>query len=661
MNLLKNTLVSKLMLVALMLVGAKAMSAESKLYIEPVVIDDYTVRSIPVVLEHDGTMGALNFDIELSKSLEFEVKGKEVNAITRNPGFLADGQQMTTSAKVEGGYENSQTARVMIVSRRGNAFPANKGVVAYINVKAKKDALDKTIEKDPELFISVKRVTVTAAAGDKNEKIADKTYDVSQISEIKLGVTGGDFIMNPKGKKNVMLNLANNVDVATFMFDLELPEGFKVDYSNCGFTKRASNGAWLDYFPSKTEANKIRFIVSDIETNKAISGKSGDIMWLALEAPESFGEEVVLKFSKVEVGTVEGKTFYGPDFETKLANGKSSYDKALAELKTIDDAFAAAQKTISEKCADVKDQFKGEAIAADIAALKKAVEDAYANTTLGADYDKIMAPKAEIEKSIAKLVEDATAAQAKLDAEKALKAAADKATAEIKALNDGLAAALATIAKECPLVADDFKGENVADAIKALQTKVDAAIADGTLPAKYDEVMAPAKEIAELTATLVKEAKDAQAIAENEAKAEADRVAKNKAAYEADLAEVAKLEAELQAVVDGFKAEWTNLFPSDKNDVIREIKNTKKDIESEKARVAIEGEYVSQVDAQNIRDMIAYYKNLVETSGIDSIVADENLGNVRIYTIDGVQHNRLVPGVNIIVKEDGTTSKVYVK
>lgn len=675
MNLFKNTLVSKLMLVALMLVGGKTMLAESKLYIEPVVIDDYKVHSIPVIFEHDGNMGALNFDIELSKSLEFDVKinnDKTIDvtpAVTRNPDFLANGQQMTINVETQNGYENSQTARVMVVTRRGNPFPANKGIVAYINVKAKKDALDKTIEKDPELFISVKRVTATTPDNKVSEKVADKTYDVSQISEIKLDVTGGDFIMNPKGQKNVMLNLVNNVNVATFMFDMELPEGFKVAYDNCGFTSRASNGAWLDYFPSKTNPNSIRFIVTDIETNAAFSGKSGDIMWIALEAPESFESEVVIKFSNIEVGTKDSKTFYGPDFSTKISNGGSVYEKALAEVKVVENSFKEAIEAIAKDCPDVKDIFKGEEISGKIADLKKAIDTAYAQTTLGSDYANVMAPKAEIEAAIAKLVEDAKAAQAKVDADKALKAAAEKATAEIKALNDKLAAALESIAKNCPLVADDFKGENVAAAIKALQDKVDAAVADGSLTEKYDEVMA--NTIGELIDTLVKEAEIAQSAAVEAEAAEKARKENNEKAYKEDLAAIdeltAKLQAEIKALEDHFNAigeTEPNWVLVEQTNILVKIRDLKTKADNENDRVAKEGDYRKQVDALDtmlVNQLIAAYVANVKTSGIDSIISDENLGNVRIYTIDGVQHNTLVPGVNIIVKEDGTTTKVYVK
>ena len=131
MNLLKNKLASRLMLLALLLVGAKTMSAESKLYIDPVAFDDYKVREIPVIFEHGGDMGAIQFDIILSKSLEFVDGGTDNPAIRRNADFLADGQKFGN--RIYPTDANGRTAaRVTIRTERKQAFPANKGTVAYL-------------------------------------------------------------------------------------------------------------------------------------------------------------------------------------------------------------------------------------------------------------------------------------------------------------------------------------------------------------------------------------------------------------------------------------------------------------------------------------------------------------------------------------------------
>lgn len=675
MNLLKNTLVSKLMLAALMLVGARSAFAASELSIPSVAFNDYEVKEIPVTFKHGGDMGALQFDVKLSKSLEFDVESEKTafsDAVVRNAAFFSDGQNMSGRIYNLGSEKEDEWARVLISTRRGNAFAAAEGVVVTLRVKVKPNHLDKTVVSSPEFAVTISNAKASDATGTKTETVSCPAASGDQVSAVKMSVEGGDFVMNPATEVTVALNLDNiDTDVAGMQFDMVVPEGFSV--KNYQLTNRASNGAFLDYFPDKTNPNDIRFIVSDELTNQSFAKNEGAIMTFTLVAPAEFGETAVLKVKEIlvssEVGTGNFKNFRAPDFTVTITNGSNAKAAADAEVKALKDALAAAIAEIAEKYADVKDQFTGADITTNITTLEQAIAAAYGNNTLASKYDEVMAPKADITAAIAKLVEDAKAAQAKVDADKALKAAAEKAAAEIKALNDKLAAALESIAKNCPLVADDFKGENVAAAIKALQDKVDAAVADGSLTEKYDEVMA--NTIGELIDTLVKEAEIAQAAAVEAEAAEKARKENNEKAYKEDLAAIdeltAKLQAEIKALEDHFNAigeTEPNWVLVEQTNILVKIRDLKTKADNENDRVAKEGDYRKQVDALDtmlVNQLIAAYVANVKTSGIDSIISDENLGNVRIYTIDGVQHNTLVPGVNIIVKEDGTTTKVYVK
>lgn len=338
--------------------------------------------------------------------------------------------------------------------------------------------------------------------------------------------------------------------------------------------------------------------------------------------------------------------------EAKLAD-------ALAEVaKTYPDYDATADKAAADKL---------------IAEAKEAVKKALEAVAKEGNYASPV--KAEpIEAAIAAISANAKA-DADKKAEEALKAANEaakaKADAAVAELNKALAAALETIKKECPAVADQFDGANVNDAIKSLEKKIDEALANATLAEKYDEVMAPAANINELIDALVKEAKDAQKAAEDEAKAEADRVAANKAAQAADEARIAAMEQKLNDEVTKLEALFAELgitepqwLRSEKAAIMEKILGHKDNVSNEADRVAEEGNYKTQVTDSHValmNELIAAYVDNVKTSGIDSIIVDGNSGKVRIYTIDGVQHDRLVPGVNIIVKEDGTTTKVYVK
>lgn len=677
MNLLKNTLVSKLMLAALMLVGALSLSAQTKprIYIAPFEIKDYEEHTIPVMLSHDGTMASLQFDIVVSDALEL------VGVPARNGDNLARSQSFTTNfmktVKDENGKDTyvadsdaktGNHARVGITSRK-DAFPMTDGAVAFLTVRAKKDALT----EDAILKIFIKDARVSAVrVSDGSFTLTDAEYEsgvnVTVDSELIMSVNGENLSVNPAGKIRIGFNVKNEVEyLAAFQADVLIPEGFSIDENSIVNGARLGNGAYVEMYPSKTNPQDIRFLISDIEENKAVTGSEGEIFSFELTAPAEFPEEVEVKVSNIEGAGPNSRPYIAKDFSFKVRNANSDRVNANDNAYKADiEAIAALQQELDAAVEAVKENADY-----DVTADKKAAQDLIdaAKAAADAQYEAVKAEGNYKSALDAEPIKTAIAAIAKNSAAATDKAAAEKAAAEIKALNDKLAAALESIAKNCPLVADDFKGENVADAIKALQAKVDAAVADGSLTEKYDEVMA--NTIGELIDTLVKEAEIAQAAAVEAEAAEKARKENNEKAYKEDLAAIdaltQKLQAEIKALEDHFNAigeTEPNWVLVEQTNILVKIRDLKTKADNENDRVAKEGDYRKQVDALDtmlVNQLIAAYVANVKTSGIDSIISDENLGNVRIYTIDGVQHNTLVPGVNIIVKEDGTTTKVYVK
>ncbi|MCM1490767.1 MAG: DUF4407 domain-containing protein [Muribaculum sp.] len=134
------------------------------------------------------------------------------------------------------------------------------------------------------------------------------------------------------------------------------------------------------------------------------------------------------------------------------------------------------------------------------------------------------------------------------------KANADEA---IKALQDALDAALATIADECPDVKDNFNGADIQTAIDNLSTAVDNAYNDLTLTPDYKDVVeTPAAAIKADIEKLVADAKAAQA-------AEANRKAANQSAYN-DVKKVLEgIQANYNTLVETFATpEWKDYAPS---------------------------------------------------------------------------------------------------
>lgn len=223
------------------------------------------------------------------------------------------------------------------------------------------------------------------------------------------------------------------------------------------------------------------------------------------------------------------------DNETAKANA----DKAIADLEK---ALTDALSTIATDCPAVKDQFTGSEVTAQIEALKNAVAEAYTSGTLAANYDEVMKPAVDITKATEKLVADAKAAQLAYDGEQIAKANADSRIAD---LEKALAAALSTIATDCPDVKDNFTGEGISAQIEAIKNAVAEQYAASTLVANYDKtVTAPAEAVVAAINKLVADAKAAQA-----------PVTANKEAYAKANAELTRLEGLLSDALAKVAAE----------------------------------------------------------------------------------------------------------
>ncbi len=736
MNLLKNKLAGKLMLVAMMLLGAGNLFAANKIYFasETVNISNGSTIDIPVMMDCDENATAVQFNVTPSAGLS-------VVSVTVNPDRLAGHIHNYVAANRD----------LMVYSTSNRSFRNSTGLFATIRVQANSLTAAGVELKLENIIIGGKDGNNLVDGGTATVKVVpgatSRLYSVEALS------------VTPGGTATVSLGLNNPVEVRDFTFRITLPEGFSfmtnsdnmIEASHQNVERLTENTSAL----GRPKGNTVLMVVYN-PFGPTVTGTTGDILTFDVKVPETIAENSVIKFSEFTIGQVVGDELTGEGCEIKLIDGKAVADKALAEVAALEKSLADSIAKIETACPDVKDNFKGEAIAAEIAKLKAAVEAADKAGSLATDYEKVMEPKAAIEASIAKLVADAEAAQ------KALvdnKAAFDAATASIAALRDALKAAGDTIAEKCPLVVENFKVDALAAKIDQLEAAVNAANEDKTIAAKAEEFGKTAEALNLEIKAFVEEAKLAQAEAQaeidrknkNQAAYEADkqiideltkaledviaeikdfdnvedfdqdklqiyreisnlnkaveskfedvaekgeyksqiasidqaaikgmidsykkkalnkenqRKADNQAAYDADLADIKTVEDSYNTVKNGIQSDWTNTFPEDQAAIDAAIDALKQKAGDELARVADNGTYVDQID-QNALDAVQAkinaYNEKLQTSGIGSIIADEDLQNVRIYTIDGVRHNSLVPGVNIIVKADGTTTKVYVK
>ena len=169
-------------------------------------------------------------------------------------------------------------------------------------------------------------------------------------------------------------------------------------------------------------------------------------------------------------------------------------------------------------------------------------------------------------------------------------------------------------------------------------------------------MLAPVAGIRTAIEKLITDAKAAQ-------KDEEARQAANLEAYEADLAIIEALEKELDEAIETVKKDWpTYNYASDKDAIEDAIEAQRAQADAAYAAVADEGTYTNTVNATAIREMIEKMLTDAREAGITLIYGEELDANDKIYNLQGVQLAEPVKGqINVIVRANGTTEKVYVK
>ena len=743
MNRIRQTYLKALLLLTMALLGGTAADAANRLYIDDFTIESYDARRVNVMFDFDDDIAALNFDVVLPEGLTM------VGEPVKNPDVFAQGQTLQF---------NPANNRVLVVSMQKRTFIGKSGVLCSFNVQAQPGML----ESNRNVEMKLSRIALaTPEASEIN--VPDAVAQITlQAADVAATSSLTDFVINPGGSREIGVGMDNSVTAVGVQLEIRLPQGFSVKNEAFNLTSRGGNGALVAVYPLNG-ANGYRLVISDFSGAAAINGNSGDFVKFEVEAPADFSaSEALIEITGLKISGRNNQSFSGTPCTIKVVNGKDAYTKAMAETARLEQLLADALTEISTAAPDVKDSFKGEEISTDIQSLKDAIQTAYEDLTLNADYNQVMLPVAAIEAAIAKLVEDAKAAQKEYEDEVAAEAvrqeAYKNATAQISALEQKLSEAMTVIATEAADVKDGFKGTDIKVDINALKAAVEKAYADKTIVSGYDSLMAPVPAIESAIAKLVEDAKAAQkAYEENAAlaaaldnanerlaglektladalvtiaadapdvkgqfsgveitaqiaalredvlkafndkslvekyaevmtpaaaiesaiaklvedakaaqkayEAEQARQAANLAAYEADLKTIEGLQTKLDQTVDNIRT----LFPA--FDVDTEKKAAQDAISAQKEQaedaymaVAEEGTYKNTVDTAAIEKMIADLLAKAKNSGVEEILGEDIENVVAIYTEGGMRMKALQQGkINIVVYKDGTSRKVYVK
>ena len=743
MNRIRQTYLKALLLLTMALLGGTAADAANRLYIDDFTIESYDARRVNVMFDFDDDIAALNFDVVLPEGLTM------VGEPVKNPDVFAQGQTLQF---------NPANNRVLVVSMQKRTFIGKSGVLCSFNVQAQPGML----ESNRNVEMKLSRIALaTPEASEIN--VPDAVAQITlQAADVAATSSLTDFVINPGGSREIGVGMDNSVTAVGVQLEIRLPQGFSVKNEAFNLTSRGGNGALVAVYPLNG-ANGYRLVISDFSGAAAINGNSGDFVKFEVEAPADFSaSEALIEITGLKISGRNNQSFSGTPCTIKVVNGKDAYTKAMAETARLEQLLADALTEISTAAPDVKDSFKGEEISTDIQSLKDAIQTAYEDLTLNADYNQVMLPVSAIEAAISKLVEDAKAAQKEYEDEVAAEAARQEAyknaTAQISALEQKLSEAMTVIATEAADVKDGFKGTDIKVDINALKAAVEKAYADKTIVSGYDSLMAPVPAIESAIAKLVEDAKAAQkAYEENAAlaaaldnanerlaglektladalvtiaadapdvkgqfsgveitaqiaalredvlkafndkslvekyaevmtpaaaiesaiaklvedakaaqkayEAEQARQAANLAAYEADLKTIEGLQTKLDQTVDNIRT----LFPA--FDVDTEKKAAQDAISAQKEQaedaymaVAEEGTYKNTVDTAAIEKMIADLLAKAKNSGVEEILGEDIENVVAIYTEGGMRMKALQQGkINIVVYKDGTSRKVYVK
>ncbi len=522
MNILNRPVFRRLLFALVAILTVAQANAENRLYIDNFTINGPEPRTVAVMLDNSDEVAGLQFNIVMPEGI------KMVGEPRRNQERFAPGQNMSYSAS---------RGLFMVTSGSGKSFVGNSGVICWIDVQASNEAL----AAGGDLKVKLDKIVMSSATGQRVP--SDKSVETSVTVQDGVGILSAtpEFVINPSDRKLVEIALDNNFDVMGLQFVISLPEGFTIVNDEIRVTGRISSGASVSLKPRGE--NKFGCVVVDYNGNPVVAQGNGNILSFDVVAPADFSaEKAQIVFSGVEMSNRRNATIYGDGCSVNIVNGKTAYDSALARVAELQTKLNAALETIRTECPLVSESFPGTELLERINALDADIDAAYADYTLGANYEQFMGVADAIANDIDAYIESARKAQAdEVNRLASNKKAYEADLAAIAGLQEAFDAAKAEIAEKFADFADADAEAAVQSSINELKSAVEAA---------YSAVAEEGFYNYKLDAAAV-EAQIAALVTDAAARYDANRQTLNKAAYDADLAKIAAL----QAALDAAKAE----------------------------------------------------------------------------------------------------------
>ena len=502
------------LLAAAMLLLSGAAKAQDKVSITDFTIKPEETKTVAVNLDNpEHPMSTLQMDIIMPRGVYYIDNSLKRNEerVSRNTHTIHMQHVGTTTAYKEGttdknAYEGVDAGleiyRLFIAPAGRNNMNGTTGAVVYFDVYADYN------------FTMGDKISVRSIFGSSYEPVDENghtplyempDFDVNTAAYVgKLYATEDTLAIKPDSTyRKISVAMDNFIDVYGFQADITLPKGVSIETREDGSAvlecgERIPQNMAIT--SNTREDGKISLIISGL-TAEAFNGATGVVFSFNVKADETLPLKSDIEFSNVIVSAYNARTYLINDVKgTELTNSfLAHYTPANDSIQALRDNLAETEAKIAEVAPDVKDSEEmttaKTAIVTMTDNLQTAVDNAYDDYTLASNYNEVMAPAAEIIAATEKLLEDAVNAQAAYVLDSCYTTANDS----VQALREMYAETVAEIDEVAPDVKDSETLTEAKAAIETmlgdLQKSVDEAYADETLPAEYEEVMAPSEEI----------------------------------------------------------------------------------------------------------------------------------------------------------------------
>ena len=463
--------------------------------------------NLSFVLTNNMPISAFQANITLPEGLEF-VENEDGDYATFSQARL-------TSSHVPSTTLNGKTLNVMLYSSKSANVKGEDGELFYVTLKATGDLAESST-------ITIDKIVGSTSAGDR------KDFDAFTVS-----------VSNP--------DIAAKTDA-----DAKIAEG-----KNSFESSKTAIAACAESVQTAV-AGDIQVIaekIANVEASLSSDVANGDVAANA-EARNQAIAEVMTLIAALNQKADDAQKAYEEE-QARLAANEAAYTKLTGEIAKIQATLDAAKAQVETEAADVAEQFT-ETIAGIQSAIQALTDD------LKAKYDateltaESTVDTTAVSDNIAKLLEDAAAAQ-KIFEEDAARYAANEAayaklTGDIAKVQATLDAAKKEIETNAAGVAKQFEGT-----VAEIQSAINAITAD--VRGKYEAIELTAESTVDTTAVsdsiakLLVDAAAAQKVYEENAA----KVAANEAAYTRLTAEIATVQATLDAAKEEVRTKAPNV------------------------------------------------------------------------------------------------------